>query len=431
MRGARRLWPQRAVGLVALLVVAAGAGAAAQPAGVGAAAQPAGAGAAAQLDGAGAAGQPAGVGAAAQLAGAGAAAQPAGVRAAAQPAGSGAAAQAAGGSGFEGGFYAGTFGDGVPIAGNFFRGPSGGAQQRIWGEYWYATSIDAMTLDGRVGEGGRLSLREMAPAPRTGGLGLETGRIEGRLEEGDRVAEGTWRSADGKRSAPFRLERLAVYRWVQEHPAERAQREAPLSGFSWRYPEFEDPRWVPLNDLLEATARAALAEYEQEIAEESEGAPVGRVLDLPAAYTLAAVQLVTDTLVSIRYDRTEYWPGAVHPNQCRYGASYSVPDDGVTPPVAVELRDLLELSPDCERLLLRLLEGDLRRRGAGDPEAAFLGPFSLLRRGILFHYAPFDVGSYDEGAWNVYIPYGSLARCIPESSPLQELLREPGAGPRR
>lgn len=124
------------------------------------------------------------------------------------------------------------------------------------------------------------------------------------------------------------------------------------------------------------------------------------------------VVFVSDRAVSFCQTVGEYTGGA-HPNYEMIGRNF-VERDGE--PHEIVLAELLNGS-EWVNVLSDLCLDDLRRQGASSVvsdaitklNVTDLSCFALTRTGMIFYFAPYAVGPYSDGSFEVFIPYEKLA----------------------
>lgn len=133
---------------------------------------------------------------------------------------------------------------------------------------------------------------------------------------------------------------------------------------------------------------------------------------------------VAGPYVSILKSTTNYTGGA-HPNSF-YGSILFDTDTRTY----LDLIDLFDEATDWQARVLTLISADLRAQGAewlqdeADPSVAVtltvndIGAFSLGPSGLSFMFDPYAVGPYVQGAFEVTLPYASLAGLAQAGGPL-------------
>jgi hypothetical protein len=247
---------------------------------------------------------------------------------------------------------------------------------------------------------------------RLGQSARTTGHYSGRLAADRTRGEGVWTRAGGGRALPFTLARIARGRELK----------APDGDVSASWPEFEEARYAPLNRHLAETAQQDLARQVAAFKQNREELKaIGSAsADRLSLATDCSVQSVAENLVSLFCSEYEYLGGA-HGNTEVVPRNFAIGPDGAVQPVG--LWDLLSRSPQAERELSRLLLADLRRQGAsavkrGEIKSFVEGlaadgiPFTVRPAGLVFHFPPYAVGAYAEGAFEVRVPNPALAPFI-------------------
>jgi hypothetical protein len=107
-------------------------------------------------------------------------------------------------------------------------------------------------------------------------------------------------------------------------------------------------------------------------------------------------------------ETTDWYTGGAHPNYGFAGHTF-LQEDGELE--VLELADLFTENADLSGVT-KLVEEDLLGQQASFMPEAFngqtlqnLSSFTLSPRGITFHFAPYAVGSYAEGAYEVTVPF--------------------------
>lgn len=290
---------------------------------------------------------------------------------------------------------------GVQVALTIF--PRAGTE-RVEGTARYDSMLAAAPrqLDGQLTAQRRLSLRErddvQAPAeypePRAGA------RFEGTVSADGLSATGQWMSIDGTRRQTLTLTRKAVYR----------ERTVKVAGarLTERFPETGRPR---LDALIASLRDSGCGEGEHECRSGIE------LMRLDGG----AVSLLRTTW---RYN------GGAHGSLDFVGGTWrrdtaesasaasAAPARSVYTPV--RLADLLQPGEACLQKLNDELQVELKRQGAAEPERGALDvqalrdtrtPFTLYRGGLVMHYAPYAVGPFAQGAYQVAVPFARLGSC--------------------
>ncbi|MDF3834464.1 RsiV family protein [Cupriavidus basilensis] len=257
-------------------------------------------------------------------------------------------------------------------------------------------------LDGQLTSDGSLSWRERdaggeAPA---GTLPRNGARFEGTVAADGRTLSGQWTSADGTRRLPLSLTRKAVYR----------ERSVDAGGvrLTERFPETGRPG---LDALIASLRTSGCGDGERECR--------------------SAIELMRLDAGTVSLLRTTWrYSGGAHGSLDYAGGSWrraaAEPASAASPasPQAVYTRillgDLLQPGETCLARLNEELQAALKRQGAAAPAHGALGeqavhdpllPFTLYRGGVVLHYAPYAVGPFAQGSYQVAVPFARLGNC--------------------
>ncbi len=285
--------------------------------------------------------------------------------------------------------------------------------RRAVGEYRYDCKDLPIHVEGSYdAERGELTLDEFSPWSRDGEK-TRTGRFVGKAKPGCLEVAGGWQPAKGDKELPFALQLVAV-----ERSAEVRQ---PLA-YEWAEGSVEF-----LDDSV--LTRAARESQRREVRERLDGGPVasrravGEWLDASLAAKREpeptqisgghrlAVHFASPSCVSLG-GRVYEFSGGAHPNHGLTCTNLLLRDGAVLP---VKLADL-STGQGAAAKLHRLVCDELRRLGASqvggqdeaprdfDPDAVFL----MSPGGIVFGFAPYEVGSYAEGSYFVHLSWQQL-----------------------
>ncbi|MCX5682436.1 MAG: DUF3298 domain-containing protein [Planctomycetota bacterium] len=303
------------------------------------------------------------------------------------------------------GYYVGTIGKTLHIQADLAVDGIG-----VSGTYYYEYIGEPLALKGLVDAHQAIQLDE------TDAENRKTGSMSGTLAADRATFEGEWSDADGKKTLPLRLVRVAEYTRLRESPAITAT-----------HPEFTSQS-PAIQEAGRHVSKAVTAAYKEFI----NGAKAG---DLPpeirARYELqddCRVKYFSDTLISVFGTRFSYTGGA-HPNTNHYSLNYLL-KDGKAAPLA--LADLFLPRAAWEKRLSDLVMEVLRRKKAGwvlDGTLKGLKPkdlevFTLTPRGITFVFSPYAVSCYADGTFTVVVPFKKLEGLIDPAGPMKPLLGE-------
>lgn len=287
--------------------------------------------------------------------------------------------------------------------------PYGGGASLYGSRVLYdASGADGLALEIHASGNGGFEWKELLWS-RDDGEARQTGRFEGKLASDGKSGQGTWHSPDGRKHLPFTLARIAKIETLADKKV-----DAKVD-----YPRFDDPRFAQLNALLAAEARKTLDEHIGDIErlredlKEVEPAALNRL----SASTSCDVESATPraaSLLCIDYEDS----GGAHGNTLLEGRNYALAEDGSVKPLA--LWDLLRKSPANEKKLSDLLVAELKRQKASlVMDGSIKGfvkeldkdelSFTILPGGLAFHFSPYAVASYAEGAFRAVIPNRALA----------------------
>lgn len=223
-------------------------------------------------------------------------------------------------------------------------------------------------------------------------------------------AEGFWHTPDKSKEFPFRVTLFAN---------ERSLTSDYEDIHAW-YPEFvgfPDGVTRGLNSRIRETTEKAFDTFL-----EAYGIEMIEFPELEWSLSLDyTITYYSEDLVSILIENYEYSGGA-HGN-VYYGVfNYDLRSDNVKP---IVLDDLFKSNTQYLTLLTALNLEDLKQQGAswvldGSVEELTdaLGVFNITPRGLLFTFAPYLVGPYAEGVYEVTIPFNKLKNIIDPTGPL-------------
>lgn len=293
------------------------------------------------------------------------------------------------------------------------------------GTVWYDSSgEDGMQVRGARKPDGQFEWEELL-VPEKSDQARQTGIYRGRFDVGGRRAEGSWTSADGHKSFPLTLQRVATYRTVNSHEVDAEV----------QYPQFDDGRYALLNRKLDEEANrelerlvASIREQQQELKDMP-----ANVRDHLAASSNCDIDGFYFELVSLSCQLYEYSGGA-HGNTVITGRNFELAKDGK--PRELGLWDILDKSPKVIDSLSESLIAALRRQGASsitegeisdfkDELASNELSFTVLPAGLAFYFAPYSVGAYAEGSFRVVLASRELTGLFRPDSPLAERAKRP------
>lgn len=292
--------------------------------------------------------------------------------------------------------------------------------------HYDSSGSDGLQLQGTALAGGRFEWKESLEI-RGGDTIKHTGTFKGQWKADGTTALGTWQSADGKKLRTLTLTRLARIQKVADKTV-----DASVS-----YPQFDDPHYAQLNQLLAAQAAKKLVEHVvsvqearkelQEAAKESKDEEQLKYsIEVPVgASTECSVDIAQTRFVSLLCQYFIFTGGA-HPNSRWSSLNYLLNVDGG--PQEIGLWDLINKSPAALSTLSGWLVAELKRQQASlvvdgeinnfrdDLEKNNL-PFTIIPAGLAFHFSPYSVASYAEGEFDVVVPKKTLKDVIRSDNP--------------
>ena len=242
--------------------------------------------------------------------------------------------------------------------------------------------------------------------------GSSGGRFHGQLDsKGDLT--GTWTSAERNRWIAFNFKRIADL-------SQYAVRE-PKFTVEYSVPQFraKTPFYRAVNDLLSRQLKqemnATVTDYRKSVQEpDNDASPWQNATNVEVLHA-------DDAMVSLLYTTYEFAGGA-HGNYA-YAAKTYVWQDGEL----VELAASDLVSPKFLPKVTDMLIAELARRHATSAEdARTIKPddqvINPTANGLMFTFAPYEVGSFAEGSYTVILPYSRLDGMIPADSPVNRLM---------
>lgn len=282
----------------------------------------------------------------------------------------------------------------------------------VTGHYHYARIGTRLDLEGELKPGNTFEVRENSE-------GVVTGKFEGRFNDDATVIEGQWRSADGERALPFTLTRIAI----EVGESEGVGLVGRYSERTFTYPWLLPPgaSWQSMvNSALSAAVRtirdAAADQYLTMWLGEylTAGSPQD---DSPGwEYTQEVAATLVDyspKMASFLIDRYFYTGGAhgnteyVTVNLRRDGDTanpldfatlFADPSAGVQ---AISEHCIAELKKDENAMWVT--QGTVTTFTVDE-----LGAHTVSRGGLTVHFAPYAVGPYSSGAFQVLVPWDAL-----------------------
>lgn len=285
-----------------------------------------------------------------------------------------------------------------------------------------------LSLQGNAPENGAFQWKEMLYS-KSDGKEKHTGTFSGQLNQDGSGGAGTWHSPDGKKNLELTLLRIARILTLQANDV-----DVKIS-----YLQFDHPHLRQLNALLANEAKRELNESTQALyklrQEAKDDGLTPEALQRLAISRTTAIEQPGPDLVSLLHVHYEDGGGA-HGNTGFSAANYLISGDGAVHPF--RLWDALQKSPANIDKLVKALFADLKRQKASSVlDGSFTGKnlteqlvgdkatVTLIAAGLVFTFAPYEVGSYAEGDYRVVIPNKLLAELYRPDGPLASRLHQP------
>lgn len=265
------------------------------------------------------------------------------------------------------------------------------------GWYYYQSQGGKLILVGQVTGEGVITLDEQ------GADGKVTGHFKGTLADG--IFKGQWNNA----SANYNFSLTSV---AETMTANLTKDDA--FSVTNEFPFFTgSARAVSLNKDIFQTNQQQITdffnncyEFFSDLKAEDRNIPAPWTSEL--SYT---IELYNDSLISIMFSSYDYSGGA-HGNTYYFVKNYRLTPTGFKP---LALTDVFKNNTIANGLSA-LIVANLKEQQASsvvDGEKQSFKPdelqfFTLTPAGINFHFAPYEVGAYAEGAFVVFIPYEKL-----------------------
>jgi hypothetical protein len=305
----------------------------------------------------------------------------------------------------------------------------------VGGRYFYDKVGKPLELSGKIADPtASHSLREPVvtmeerPSPlpdarRGEKPGPATGRFRGRSTANFDVVEGTWTSADGKRSLPFRLIAVAASETVETRRDDDRRATATYPVFTvdgvlerhvTRTLRTESAEW--LKDLRAEWDRDDKAARDPK----AKADPKVRRIDVES--TDWSVAWYAEGVVSLR--GLTYWDGGgAHPNHALSGRTFILSGGKAA---EAKLADLFRRGSDWRRAVAGLVMADLRRQKASlvlggevkDLSEKDLAAWVVTPAGIEFDFSPYAVGCYAEGSFTVALPWEKVSALLDPAGPM-------------
>jgi hypothetical protein len=275
---------------------------------------------------------------------------------------------------------------------------------KVTGEYYYEKYGTPIQLAG-IASGSQVVLREIIK---------DQPQAELRLKKGPKEWTGEWKSIDGKKRFPLRLNLVSTERFV-EHSGllESHVQTCYLALMGKTGDRFN----VLLANVFTRRYQKAVKEYEESLKSE-DVAEAGESMKRWSHDDSASIHYFSDDLISVRGSNWNYTGGA-HGNSYCFDLNYWW-NNGK--PKALELSDLFDSKKNWRGVVGRFIRSGLKKQGASWPpktdSEAVETTFTFSPSGVEFHYPPYAVGSYAEGYYQVLVPYSVLRPVLDKVGPL-------------
>ena len=267
------------------------------------------------------------------------------------------------------------------------------------GEYNYKSRMESLFLQGHVTEGQGIELTEIS-SDKT------TGSFQGKWDSSHSKIEGQWKNADGTKSFPFTLKKIADGdTYISE-------------GIQIDYPIFTafDPS---VNAQLNTRVQDAIQKELQPLGSDSEGLSLGySEYGFSTYQDEYAINNYSDNYISLQSSSDWYDAGAAHPNHNKSFLNYAIVSSKVK---TLKLADLFLPKSDYQKVIIKMVRDDLTRQQASWPKEVKLDHWTIQGKSLVFSFDPYAVGSYAEGFYTVVIPFSKIKTLLNPESPVRGL----------
>ncbi|MCS6807173.1 MAG: DUF3298 domain-containing protein [Bacteroidota bacterium] len=300
----------------------------------------------------------------------------------------------------------------------------------VYGTYRYYTSAHALSLRGKLTSENTIQIVERDELSRENwDKGYDqtiSGYLVAQLNRKEGTISGTWTSKDRKKSMPFTLRIIAKLESFAD----------PRLSVKVSYPVFAAPELAALNDTVRSIAKtryqqmsavidAIRRDYGDSTDEETQ-----EQIKMLNASSLAEVVYASTTLVSVLWAEESYTGGA-HTNYAFDAITWKIEQGR---PTRIALSTIFKPESKYPSALSGLLLQDLKRQQAStvvdNPNASFVDDieqevliFTVHPSGLTVHFAPYIVGSYAEGTFEVHIPWKRVKDLLRNDGIVASLLR--------
>ncbi|HEY2585809.1 MAG TPA: DUF3298 and DUF4163 domain-containing protein [Tepidisphaeraceae bacterium] len=275
------------------------------------------------------------------------------------------------------------------------------------GSYFYEKTGIPLTLTGTVESDGTLRLTEQTPKQNV------TGSFRGALPGEGGTFSGIWTAADGSKSLPFRFHEAAAFGTLAVPPAR------DFSG-TFHYPVLAaaDNAGAQVNAEIEGFARDERDRFLADVRKAGQGAKLSPPWEADLNWE---IHYDGSTLVCLLATGYQFTGGAHGIVYCR-AFNYYVRGENATP---ITLNDLFlsksEFIPTLSRLCVAqltdkeaawVMNGQVKGLSEKDLSTFLLGP-----DGLTFVFAPYEVGPWAQGMFQVTVGYRELKGLLNPEGP--------------
>lgn len=267
------------------------------------------------------------------------------------------------------------------------------------GEYNYKSRTENLFLQGNVTENQGIVLTEI-------GSDKTTGSFQGKWDSDYTKIEGEWKNADGTKTFPFTLKKIAV---GDTYIAEGIQIDYPI------FTAFDKS----VNEQLNKQVQVAIKKELQPLGSDSEGLSLGYSEQGFSTYEDEyAINNYSDNYISLQSSSDWYDAGAAHPNHNRSFLNYSIVSSKVK---TLKLTDLFLPNSGYQKVITKMVREDLTRQQASWPKELKLDHWTIQGKSLVFSFDPYAVGSYAEGFYTVQIPFSKIETLLNPECPVSKM----------
>lgn len=294
-----------------------------------------------------------------------------------------------------GGLYEGRFTDGTPFQLELAYPEPDGLEERgqdvMPSAYWYPRHFTGpvLALSARHDAGSTIHL---TPSQETGPQARERFAIT--LDADKLGGKGHWTSDPLGMRLAFSLKRLVLYRAValtRPSPEARAEGSDRQFSFTALFPVLHDRA---VDDWVRTIVAVCKDDLE--------------------CSNMVLVRWHSSALISLQASSWTYSQGAAHGHSRSTMRHYAL---GGGAPVHTRLGNFVAASTACRNKVSAALVARLQAQGLSWPEQGALDElrepkFTPTASGIVFHWDPYEVGSYAQGAPSVFLTRAELGNCV-------------------